>query len=75
MRLIQRPNDQSGGTGLRPVTAVYSLTHVLRLAEEHEQVEQLVVDVDRRVRWSYSRADVERDRRARCARTCRSRRC
>jgi hypothetical protein len=24
MRLIQRPNDQSGGTGLRPVSAVYS---------------------------------------------------
>src|ERR1044072_4349033 len=24
MRLIQKPNDQSGGTGLRPVRAVYS---------------------------------------------------
>ena len=62
MRLIQNPNDHSGGIGDLPVTFVYSSSTCFGVADEREQI-QLVVSEQQRVAAVEGRADVERRRR------------
>ena len=62
MRLIQKPNDQSGGIGDLPVTFVYSSSTCFGGADEREQIE-LVVSEQQLVAAMERRADVEGGRR------------
>ncbi len=58
MRLIQKPNDQSGGIAALPVSVVYSSRTCFGRAEEDEEVE-LVVAQQQRVRAVVGRPHVE----------------